>query len=636
MKEFFSKNIYNKIDNHKVISFDIFDTLLTRIVEEPEDIFRIMEYKLRIDGFAIIREKAQHAASKKAYKMGFAHANFEEIYQGIQKKLSLNKTETARIKDLELALEKQVLIIRNEGIKLFKYAQQKSKKIILISDMYLSETQLMELLENKGITNFHSLYVSSKMGYSKRDGDLYKFVLDMENIAPSDLLHIGDNVYSDIERANQLGISSFHLPLPEKKVVKKNMDISEIISNGIERYFVIQGQQDYWNALGSTIGGPLYINIYHWVNNLAKINGIDHLVLLGRDGYILYDYFKRLNCKFQVHYLETSRRALLLPSVFQLRLEDLQNFPPHKVGQSIKDLLDFLRIDIPKFVLEKYGFRDYDDIIISKGDIVKFKQCLFEMKNEIEDRGNIERKNLMKYWEQFNINEEQLDKTLFFDVGWNGSSQEMLQKILCKNTKTKMLKFAYFGLNFYSSHRKSKPVPFVYLDQFSQYKTLPIYQTPMLIELFFSQDKPSVHYYGENDIIRFNDIDSLEKIKKINTGIVNYLTLFEKTYNYSEFELVISKKGIDPLRHLILHPNPEDIKMISMLNDLNDSTKSSKQKEALAPAYRSLNQAIKNRFFSYWPKATLLQSSHGIVRCSLYLITSVRKARDYLNIFFHK
>ena len=37
------------IDQYEVISFDIFDTLLMRRVLEPQDVFRLVEYTLRID-----------------------------------------------------------------------------------------------------------------------------------------------------------------------------------------------------------------------------------------------------------------------------------------------------------------------------------------------------------------------------------------------------------------------------------------------------------------------------------------------------------------------------------------------------------------------------------------------------------
>ena len=48
-----------EINKYKYISFDIFDTLIKRNVEKPEDIFKIVEKKLQIENFyeSIFKEK---------------------------------------------------------------------------------------------------------------------------------------------------------------------------------------------------------------------------------------------------------------------------------------------------------------------------------------------------------------------------------------------------------------------------------------------------------------------------------------------------------------------------------------------------------------------------------------------------
>ena len=61
----------NEIVNHDVISFDIFDTLLTRDVPAPSDIFAIIGEKLGKNNFAEIRITAETKA--KALKGGGVH-----------------------------------------------------------------------------------------------------------------------------------------------------------------------------------------------------------------------------------------------------------------------------------------------------------------------------------------------------------------------------------------------------------------------------------------------------------------------------------------------------------------------------------------------------------------------------------
>ena len=54
------------INSADIISFDIFDTLIVRKVTRPEDIFRIIEKKTGIKGFAKTREHMQAQCSIEA------------------------------------------------------------------------------------------------------------------------------------------------------------------------------------------------------------------------------------------------------------------------------------------------------------------------------------------------------------------------------------------------------------------------------------------------------------------------------------------------------------------------------------------------------------------------------------------
>ena len=67
-KKFNTKNsidvagIIKQIDNYDVVSFDIFDTLLKRNVEEPTDIFKYVEKKYNRLGFFDERIEAENKA----------------------------------------------------------------------------------------------------------------------------------------------------------------------------------------------------------------------------------------------------------------------------------------------------------------------------------------------------------------------------------------------------------------------------------------------------------------------------------------------------------------------------------------------------------------------------------------------
>ena len=56
--------IIEKIDCHKIISFDLFDTLIKRNVVSPTDIFRIVELDTKCRNFAYDRIEAEEKARK--------------------------------------------------------------------------------------------------------------------------------------------------------------------------------------------------------------------------------------------------------------------------------------------------------------------------------------------------------------------------------------------------------------------------------------------------------------------------------------------------------------------------------------------------------------------------------------------
>ena len=76
-------DIYKKIDKANIVTFDIFDTLIKRNVEKPEDVFKLVEahYNLHnknsIKKFTEYRIKAEREARIKSIK---EEVSLDEIY----------------------------------------------------------------------------------------------------------------------------------------------------------------------------------------------------------------------------------------------------------------------------------------------------------------------------------------------------------------------------------------------------------------------------------------------------------------------------------------------------------------------------------------------------------------------------
>ena len=202
------------LKDYEIISFDIFDTLIVRYVEKPIDIFAIIEDKAEhAKKFKVNRINAEiHARKKYAreIKLDDIYTELTDIYDD-----DLIK----RLKSMEIALEGDFCIKRQDVYNFFKICQNNHKRIIITSDMYLPKEVVEDILNKNDILNYEHLYLSSEVGERKKDGKLFQHIIKDLNVEPSKILHIGDNKNSDYNEPNKLGIKSF---LIEKVKVNDN------------------------------------------------------------------------------------------------------------------------------------------------------------------------------------------------------------------------------------------------------------------------------------------------------------------------------------------------------------------------------------------------------------------------------
>ena len=79
-----------------------------------------------------------------------------------------------KIKEIELELE--FCNSRNAGKELFEVALLSGKKVIIVSDMYLKEDTIKEILKKNGYEDYHKLYLSSEIRLTKNNGSLYGYI----------------------------------------------------------------------------------------------------------------------------------------------------------------------------------------------------------------------------------------------------------------------------------------------------------------------------------------------------------------------------------------------------------------------------------------------------------------------------
>lgn len=309
-------NCFDLINTSKIVSFDIFDTLLIRPFAVPTDLFNHIGKKYKDERFANIRIMAERRARRVCNK---DEINIDDIYS--QMPVMYKKYQEIELKE-ELAMCSANPVV----IDLYKYAQENGKTIIATSDMYYKEDYLKKLLEKNGYGSISKIFVSSEYNHTKGSGKLYKDVLNEYSIKPNELLHIGDNEISDISVAREIGIRTHRvdkvfqhfLDLQSMYKYSKcwtdnyNYELSVHFSLLAKRYCKTSNRT-YFEEFGYALGGPLVLGYLFFINDNIIANDIDQAMFVARDGYqlqILYNkYFN--NKKIQTGYVYLTRAVVL-------------------------------------------------------------------------------------------------------------------------------------------------------------------------------------------------------------------------------------------------------------------------------------------------------------------------------------
>lgn len=555
------------IDNVEVVSFDIFDTLIKRIVNSPEAVFDIVGNQFGILNFQEIREKNQVLASQKVEReQHIPHADINDIYAYIAQH-EQHEVDWEAVKQMEIAVETDCLVCNEEMKQIFQYAKQLGKRVIITSDMYLLSEQIKGILQKCGYTEYDALYLSSEVHVTKYNGDIFGFVCEKEKVKPENILHIGDNENSDVINAKKYGLKAFHYKAEQIPKERRSVNISPVDIGTAE--YVVGREENFWYQLGAYVGGPLYLGLYFWLKKQIEEIGYKKVYFLARDGYNIHQIFEKEK-EFDVDYLYMSRRAVLLAGIDKVDEETLAVLPPFTFGQTVREVLEYLDVEEECGKnLKAAGLSSLDYVIKDVEDMQKVKKLYVLNQDAFLKKCEEERKYAYKYFESIGFFEQD---SIVFDCGWNGSSQYLMERFLkCVNYDKKDY-FLYVGiLDSVKSRKQLKNRMYhTYLFNYSNNRTIQekIKEAIVLFELFFGAPEESVYKYGENGVIlEETGIDNLYK-KELCRGVLEFVECANTFVN--KYNIEISKENaIAGIIRLVNSPTLEEAKTIGDLKNVD-------------------------------------------------------------------
>ncbi|MBP3876723.1 MAG: HAD-IA family hydrolase [Lachnospiraceae bacterium] len=446
-----------------VISFDIFDTLLVRPAGSEDVRFGLLdrrfgELSASHTNFAGIRKLAEEQLRRQIIRgeLSKEDVTLDEIYDVIHSDFLIAPDLAAAMKEEEFLMERRLCRPRASGAELYRRALQTGKKVILISDMYLTADRIRILLDDAGYRNDAGLFVSSETGTRKISGRLYLDAAAAMAVRPEQILHIGDNEESDVQAARKAGLRAVLLPgsmdvfrshgcaLQVRKICRDLTDwekaerepgISVMRQMAANLYFddpfrPFDPQSDY-NAdpyfAGYAALGPELLALTLWIAGNLERDHAESILFLSRDGFLPMRAYELLG-KYSgrqlppAGYLHVSRLAML--PVMIREKTDLFDLPVDLSFQTPRKLLRLLSFCLRDDAWSVLAGSDWGggayppDQPFTKDSFCHFIKCLAESAYDGEKHKSAV--NRITDYLLHNAEAPVCDGAALFDMGYSG------------------------------------------------------------------------------------------------------------------------------------------------------------------------------------------------------------------------
>lgn len=449
----------SKIERVDVVSFDVFDTSILRALARPEDLFALMEPAVHRllgtppAGFAAARRAAEQQARDHAWqKERVREVTLGEIYDALAKSVALDPEQVQALVEMEITAELDICR-RNPFIHgIYRWCLDRGKRIAFISDTYLPEKVIEELLHRSGYERYELLLASSTSKKTKSTGALHAEA--RERIASKrGWLHIGDNLRSDIKMARRHGMSTWYY----RRCMDAYMDARHVarawqsaeppspatsVAQGLVANRVAQSgrravaeDKGFWEEFGYATVGPLFVGFTEWLIDEARRRRLDALYFLAREGRIMQLVYDKLagaadTAVRETHYLYGSRRALNIAAIHKL---DDDHIAFLSSGISMLTAAQFVEragIDWRAHpdAFKAAGFDSPHQDVRTGADYACLRRLFAELEGPICANAQQERDVLLDYLRASGLTAGR--KVGLVDVGWHGTMQRSLTNML--------------------------------------------------------------------------------------------------------------------------------------------------------------------------------------------------------------
>jgi predicted HAD superfamily hydrolase len=320
-----------------MLSLDVFDTTLTRLMGDPATLFLLLGRKLMQENVLTHSAEAfarARLAAERRCRENLLHEDvtLEEIYVELGGALRLSEVQRQRIMKEELYLEQHLLRPVPRTVDLLQEARNRGLSVSFVSDTYFPLEFVRNCLGNHGFYREGDwLLTSSRNRHTKGSGSLFRDQLSATALPGKKIYHRGNNYYADVKAPRALGLMSSHFSegnLNRHEIIWESFrweteGLSSLLA-GASRLTRLSvparsPKERVLRDIAAGVAAPTLVGYVLWVLQEAQRRKLRRLYFLSREGEILLAIARSLADRVELDcdllYLYGSRQAWHLPSV---------------------------------------------------------------------------------------------------------------------------------------------------------------------------------------------------------------------------------------------------------------------------------------------------------------------------------
>lgn len=419
------QDLLSAIENVKVVSFDLFDTLAIRNISSFESVLKLVDARFREQGVNIPDFVTKRLKAEKMLSFNNA-PRLVEIYSKVLKDSDGVSFSANELASIEFEVDKNLIEARRDVVDLLNNLVKQNKQVYITSDSYYAKEQLSQILKRIDVASVTDVLVSCEYGTSKT-GTLFEKLKDVSGEV--DILHVGDDIVADIESAKRHGINAFQiysaaellelvggLKLSENEhSLSDQIKVGMFVANLFNSPFQFEDDEKRIHAedakdVGYLFCAPMIMDFTKWFEEESKEAGNTNRWLCARDGYLLKRLYEFMYPSQKAEYFYTSRISAIRAGVESIA--DIEYVDGMKFSGECEENLK-VRFGISADVLDT-------------ADIDEGQEGLLKYSNAILDNSKRKKENNLKYIDKLDV---QYGRISFFDFVAKGTNQMYIQRL---------------------------------------------------------------------------------------------------------------------------------------------------------------------------------------------------------------